>query len=147
MNRMPQRGFTLVEILIVVVILGILAAVVVPQFSSATQDSKLRATLSQLHHLRNAMSVYSVQHSGRYPTVREGPGTWGELITLGYLKRRPTNNWVGGANATVITLADSPDAAYHQSYGWVFAVDGAPSGTPEVWAAGFTGDDQPLFPD
>ncbi|MEL7087855.1 MAG: prepilin-type N-terminal cleavage/methylation domain-containing protein [Planctomycetota bacterium] len=45
-TRHPSRGFTLVEILIVVVILGILASIVIPQFGSATQQSKTAATAS-----------------------------------------------------------------------------------------------------
>lgn len=47
------HGFTLVEILIVVIILGILAAIVIPQFTSASQNARVSGTLSTLQTLRN----------------------------------------------------------------------------------------------
>lgn len=61
-----QRGFTLVELLIVVIILAILAAIVIPQFSSATDDTKEAALDSNLAALRNAIELYKAQH-GSYP--------------------------------------------------------------------------------
>ena len=63
MLRMIRRGFTLVEILIVVVILGILASIVVPQFASATEQAQHVATLDQLNKLRKALALYYVQES------------------------------------------------------------------------------------
>lgn len=74
MHRMPynelkahlQRGFTLVELLIVVIILAILAAIVIPQFGAATNDAKLSALDSSLANLRSAIDLYYQQH-GEYP--------------------------------------------------------------------------------
>lgn len=62
-----QRGFTLVELLIVVIILAILAAIVVPQFGSSTDDAKLTALDSNLSALRSAVAVYKQQHDGHFP--------------------------------------------------------------------------------
>lgn len=59
-------GFTLVELLIVVVILAILAAVAVPQFTSSTQDAKVSALDSTLSRMRSAIDLYYQQH-GHYP--------------------------------------------------------------------------------
>jgi prepilin-type N-terminal cleavage/methylation domain-containing protein len=64
---MVQRGFTLVELLIVVIILAILAAIVIPQFSSATVDASESALDSNLNVLRSAIDLYRVQHNGKYP--------------------------------------------------------------------------------
>ncbi|MBK7235836.1 MAG: prepilin-type N-terminal cleavage/methylation domain-containing protein [Sterolibacteriaceae bacterium] len=61
-----QDGFTLVELLIVVIILAILAAIVIPQFSSATTDAQEAALDSNLGGLRNAVELYKAQHVG-YP--------------------------------------------------------------------------------
>lgn len=61
-----QQGFTLVELLIVVIILAILAAIVIPQFSGATTDAKEAALDSNLGGLRNAVELYKAQHS-TYP--------------------------------------------------------------------------------
>ncbi|MFK8020101.1 MAG: type II secretion system protein [Pseudomonadales bacterium] len=61
-----QNGFTLVELLIVVIILAILAAIVVPQFSASTDDAKLSALDSNLAALRSSINYYYQQH-GEYP--------------------------------------------------------------------------------
>ena len=65
--KLMQRGFTLVELLIVVIILAILAAIVIPQFSSATTDAQEAALDSNLNALRSAIDLYKVQHNGKYP--------------------------------------------------------------------------------
>ncbi len=69
-NSTKQRrtwGFTLVELLIVVIILGILAAIVIPQFSSSTTDAKESALDANLAAMRNAIELYRVQHNAIYP--------------------------------------------------------------------------------
>ncbi len=65
-GRSIQKGFTLVELLIVVIILAILAAIVVPQFSATTEDAKLAAVDSTLANMRSAVDLYFQQH-GEYP--------------------------------------------------------------------------------
>lgn len=61
-------AFTLVEILIVVLILGIIAAVVVPQFTSAAEDSKMSNMLSNLQSIRAQLELYKMHHNDEYPT-------------------------------------------------------------------------------
>lgn len=141
MKHLAQRAFTLVEILIVVVILGILAAIIVPQFAGAVEDSAVTTTKSELEKLRRALEVYQVRNENSLPTVLAGDGTWGDLIvsTGAYLKEPPANPYVGGANARVIVLADTPDSAYQTDYAWVYD-----DSTGEIWAGGFDIDDQPL---
>ncbi len=60
------KGFTLVELLIVVIILAILAAIVVPQFASSTDDAKLSSLDTTLANMRSAIDLYYQQH-GKYP--------------------------------------------------------------------------------
>jgi general secretion pathway protein G len=63
-----QAGFTLVELLIVVIILGVLAAIVIPQFSSSTTDAKEASLDSNLATLRNSIELYKIQHTANiYP--------------------------------------------------------------------------------
>ena len=64
-----KRGFTLVEILIVVVILGILAAIVIPQFTQASTEAKTNSLCSDLQTLRSQIELYKVQHNDTLPTV------------------------------------------------------------------------------
>lgn len=136
---MKRSGFTLVEILIVVVILGILASIVVPQFSHATNDAKQQATVSQLVKLRHALSVYYFRNNSTFPSVTAGNGTWGQLLGDGYFKEPPSNVHVGGVNANVITIGTAPDSASTTSYGWIFN-----PATGDVWAASFDAMDKPL---
>lgn len=134
---MRRTAFTLVEILIVVVILGVLSAIVVPQFASATSSAQEVATLEHLGRLRRALAVYYVRNNGTFPAVTAGSGTWGQLISADYLRAPgPVNNWVGEASSKLIVIRDTPDTAYHTDYGWVF--DPA---TGNAWAAGFDGED------
>jgi len=61
-RRTARRAFTLVEILIVVVILGILAAIVIPQFASATDSARHNAFVTDLNALTKAVSAYAGIH-------------------------------------------------------------------------------------
>lgn len=67
MLKQTRRGFTLVEVLIVVVILGILAATVLPQFTSANNDAKESALTQDLQTLRSQIELYEFQHEGKAP--------------------------------------------------------------------------------
>lgn len=69
--RLPTRyaGFTLVEILIVVMILGILAAIVVPQFTSAAGESRENSLKMNLYRIRQQIEIYKQHHGGNYPSV------------------------------------------------------------------------------
>lgn len=69
MNRIRGRGaFTLVEMLIVVVILGIIAAIVVPQFTIATDDAKFNTLATNLGAVRIQLQLYKLEHDTALPT-------------------------------------------------------------------------------
>lgn len=63
-----KTGFTLVEILIVVVILGILAAIVIPQFADASIEAKTTSLCTDLQTLRSQIELYKVQHNDNPPS-------------------------------------------------------------------------------
>jgi general secretion pathway protein G len=62
MKRTAKKGFTLVEILIVVIILGILAAIVIPQFTQASTQAKESNLKTNLQTIRSQLLLYKMQH-------------------------------------------------------------------------------------
>ena len=66
--RTSNGGFTLVEILIVVVILGILAAIVIPQFTQASTEARESSLVSNLQTIRSQIELYKIQHNDNPPT-------------------------------------------------------------------------------
>ncbi|MBX3323024.1 MAG: prepilin-type N-terminal cleavage/methylation domain-containing protein [Phycisphaeraceae bacterium] len=97
--RRKTRGFTLVEILIVVVILGILAAIVVPQFTNAANDARAGNLRSQIKTIENQLELFRAR-TGAYPTLAQlqaaptdaTAGTsFGIMVDNDYLKTSPTN--------------------------------------------------------
>lgn len=71
--RSSTRGFTLVEILIVVIILGILAAIVIPQFTNASNDARNSSVRSTLQTVRSQLELFKSQHAGTPPVAA---GMW-----------------------------------------------------------------------
>src|SRR6201995_1136359 len=69
MKRNAKRGFTLVEILIVVIILGILAAIVIPQFTNASNDARNSSVQSTLQTMRSQLELFKIQHSDPPPAA------------------------------------------------------------------------------
>jgi prepilin-type N-terminal cleavage/methylation domain-containing protein len=125
-----RQGFSLVEILIVVIILGILSAMVIPQFSSATSESQQRNIQAQLQSLNNTVELYKSQRRGAYPNfATDGWGSASDvtdpstrsLIGLKYLKEAPRHPRypAGDANATAIEVVTGT-ARGHASKGWVW---------------------------
>ena len=62
-----QSGFTLIEMLIVVIVLGILAMIIIPQISISTDDAKLKTLQTNLNTMRNTIELYYHQHNQTYP--------------------------------------------------------------------------------
>ena len=87
------RGFTLVEILIVVIILGILAAIVIPQFTNASNDARNNSVASTLQTLRSQIELFKIQHNDTPPAAAN-------LVALLTAKSSTTETSVNNATGT-----------------------------------------------
>lgn len=114
------KGFTLVEILIVVVILGILAAIVVPQFTNAANEARGGNVATQESTMTSQIELWAARNNGAYPDLG-GAVSWDDMVTGGYFKAVPTNPFATGTLAErssivafgddTTTLEDITDAA------------------------------------
>jgi general secretion pathway protein G len=85
------RGFTLIEIMVVITILGILAALIVPRIVGRTDDARITAAKTDISGIMQALKVYRLDN-GRYPTTEQGLRALLEKPTIDPLP----NNWKQG---------------------------------------------------
>ena len=105
MQKRRQSGFTLLEVMVVIVILGILASLVVPNLMGNKEKADQQKAVSNIVALENALDMYKLDNS-RYPTTEQGlealvSKPQGEpeprnYKSDGYIKRLPQDPW-GGA--------------------------------------------------
>ncbi len=67
-----RRGFTLIEVLLVLAILGVIAAMVVPQLMGRQKKANIDTTRLSITNLEQTLDMYAVDHNGEYPTTAEG---------------------------------------------------------------------------
>jgi general secretion pathway protein G len=97
LNKHRVGGFTLIEVMVVVVILGILAGVLVPKLMSRPDEARITAAKSNIRAIEGALNMYKLQNYD-YPTTEQGlealvskpdippePANWGD----GYMDRMP----------------------------------------------------------
>jgi len=100
--RLRQSGFTLIEVMVVVVILGILAALIVPKIMSRPEQARIVKAKQDISAITSALDLYKLD-SGSYPSTSQGlqalvkkptsspvPSNW---KSDGYLKKLPTDPW------------------------------------------------------
>ena len=86
------RGFTLIEIMVVITILGVLAALIVPRVVGRTDDAKIAAAKQDIASIMQALKLYRLDN-GRYPTTDQGLQA---LITRPTTEPMPSNRKQGG---------------------------------------------------
>jgi general secretion pathway protein G len=87
MKRRRQNAFTLIELLLVLVILTVLAAIVVPKFTGRAEQARLAAAKGDIRNMETALNAFEIDN-GRFPSADEG---------LGALATQPSalTNWHG----------------------------------------------------
>jgi general secretion pathway protein G len=143
-HRVARRGFTLMEILIVVVIIGILAAVVVPKYSGLVSEASTSALLDQLRQTRASIELYRLQHADLPPALNGSdwtdltqakPNTFGVSCGpyLTSVPKNPRNNF--SDVAVVNTNQNWGDPVVGVNIGFVIN-----SNTGMIWATNTAGD-------
>lgn len=136
MNRKHRRNrnaFTLIEVLIVVIIMAVLAATIIPQFSSSTKDAKESSLQFNLHTIRSQLQMYKVHHLGDYPELTNfadqmtkptnvdggstAPTPYGPYIT-GEIPANPFNN--SNDLVAVAAAGVEPTAVVAGGAGWQY---------------------------
>jgi prepilin-type N-terminal cleavage/methylation domain-containing protein len=129
-QELKRGGFTLVEVLIVVVIMAILAATIIPQFSDSTKDAKVNTSKFNLHTIRSQIELYKSQHDGKVPAALDdltkktnAAGTVGTTAAFPYgpyLNEIPANPFTN--YNTVTAAASNPPTAASGSAtaGWLY---------------------------
>ncbi len=134
-NRI-NRAFTLIEILIVVVILGILAAIVIPQFTDASQEAMEASVVTQLQTIRSQVELHNIQWPARlFDPLGDVLAPWGQLVTGDgnpagydgdYLQSPPSNPLQNGSNTVAAIAAVGVGWTWEDANGWgtsIYAVD------------------------
>lgn len=107
-NNMNARGFTLIELMLIVAIIGILSSIALPQFAKVVRKSQEGTTLGNLACMRAAIGIYVGDHDGLYPT-----DDLSSLVPM-YLQKlpikqtppyHPSGNTVSAGDATTMTTA------------------------------------------
>jgi general secretion pathway protein G len=136
MSKNARNAFTLIEVLIVVIIMAVLAATIIPQFSTSTKDAKTSGLNFNLHTVRSQLEMYKENHLGKYPpaantadfknqmcsktnqdtTVDATNGAYGPYVQ-GDIPANPFNN---GNTVVIISGSAVPTAATGSTDGWQY---------------------------
>ena len=123
-SRTRRRGFTLLELLIVLAILGVIAAMVVPNLLGSQKKANIQATEASIHGLEQALKLYAVSNGGEYPS---GGTDVYELLMA---------NKDAEGNSVEPLLSEVPKDAWGQELNYEYPSTKHESGTPAIWSAG-----------
>ena len=105
--RGGEQGFTLLELMIVMIIIGVLAAIAVPSYLSSVRKAKEAVLKEDLHTMRSAIDSYTVDKS-------KAPQSLNDLVEAGYLKAIPkdpitarTDTWIGDQSDTLTSVDET----------------------------------------
>lgn len=104
MNRSKKKGFTLVEIMIVVLIIGILLAIAVPNFVRARETSRTRTCIANLRQIDSAKEQYAME-----ARLAAGATVTQANLVPDYMKRMPT--CPSGGTYTIAVVGTDPSCS------------------------------------
>lgn len=126
-----QQGFTLIEVMVVVVILGILAAVVVPRIMDNPDKARITKAKQDIRALESALNLYRLDNF-KYPTTDQGlealvtpptdVGATGNYKQGGYIRKLPKDPW--GSAYLYLSPGEHSEIDIYS-----LGADGAPGGT------------------
>ena len=100
LKRVTSRGFTLIELMVVVVIIGVLAAVILPNVIGRDDDARIAVAKTDVNNIMQALKLYKLDNQGfptgeqglqalsTRPTVGPAPANW-----KGYIEKLPNDPW------------------------------------------------------
>lgn len=86
-KRLDNRGFTLIELMVVIVILGILAGLIIPRIMSRPEEARQAKARIQIESLETALKLYKLDN-GSYPSTEQGLQALVEAPTVGDLPKK-----------------------------------------------------------
>lgn len=121
--RVRRGGFTLIELMLVVAIIGILSAIAIPKFADLIRKSQEGGDKGNLGALRSALNIYYSENEGEYPTAAYGTNSsvLSDALVPKYIAAIPTLRLHGHADMNrVFNHWQISALDQHDGYGWIY---------------------------
>ena len=117
-NPTRENGFTLVELMVVMLIIGVLAAIAIPSYVASVKNAKEAVLKEDLHVIRNAIDSYTMDK-------QKAPQSLDDLVQAGYLREIPkdpmthsTETWVTATDDTLESIDQTEPGTNDVHSGW-----------------------------